>query len=1192
MRELLLTHLFDRTAVIALVDYEKYTVSVKKLDIEDPSLETGDLSELMKSGKLKLYRSKELLDLRRDAWLAYDPDRGCLAVNCYGEVINKPASEYFANLAKGTGYYRRETTDRTYKPKLLGNQPTSFYKTLKEIEKKHGSSIKDPAVQKEVMDRTGIKIEYSAERTSWTSYESCNLNLYGQTIDRFDMSADTQTITLNLDSGHIEMVWLDGPEKVSLNASEMSSAGILKISHRVKELMCRYLHGNDCIHPELTTDAENCALESLIGYNRFDADLSAFKNLKHYTRCWTNSNSSYFEPLNLILNDREGKEFRECFTGVDIKTLIPHADGSGTLDLTGISDITQSFLRFTGVSFISGVVAGDVTGSFLSEEFNGKFEVTVRDTIGSFGYRIQARHTYSSTEKTPPKYKPEGIVKIEAASHEYPKGDKRGWGELTLGSSGKDSVDYWKQEHHLHYQGGKVRKLYISLDKDIDFHVHAPVAECSVSGGWSLKSEEKKDPVFNSPVSKLTRGSFPYPNVADYDDKCFANTHFRHTHTCVIPEGVESIGARAFYSTSGLDYIVVPKSCISIGAAAFSEAKSGTSDLSVICVYRDTYGHRWSKGKNLKIKVIDSLDDIPKPTSTKTEGDFLAAFVDTPVWADKSKPFVAKLLTMGTADLMAYIKPVSSLSGDIVKFFNTEYNSKERTKTDKGGNIIQLDLATKGADGPCPDGHISRYLLHAGTLQAIYGSNTDLLDIEVLSRFNWTPTRCFGVMLWEGSPKIDSFYGGKGRIRIYLKDNEVYYVGCGYLYEQRLSVDTSPQEVLSVDTLIGPDVEGRLTVGSAWASKHTSVKVHGEDFKDDARARFVQFLHDGMVYLEVSEAASSGRIRIKEHKVYDIVNDKIYKFSATNEDLGTYRGEVSKDKLREISGFNRSEEACLAEDTVKISKAEVAPPAFELEYCRKNPPFDLYGQNPRVDSFIKLLSKSGLVRKATQSTFENRLAPYTSTHKLLADGTILEAGKTAGGYTYMIGFRHKGKFYGFEAAFDFLKFIDLMDSRIQGLKAYPNPESGYLNLTNDADLFAVTPVPVLSDYYSDNRKQRQTGIFMAFDLMSGKLVLAYGDTYDTCVICSFASAKDARKFYTDFGSKLFALPDSHFASSFKSSIYIHTEDDQRSVVSMHPHSGSERITNSLLALGGREHLPSHTKDKSVFSETILRYGRI
>ena len=177
----------------------------------------------------------------------------------------------------------------------------------------------------------------------------------------------------------------------------------------MKKLACRTSHSNEVEHPLLITDAENCALEHLEGYRRSDADLSIFKNLRSYRHCWQNYNSSKVLPLNVTLNNLDDKEFEESFIGVEIQTLLPHADGSGTFDLTGIKNMRECFHRFSGVNHICGRVTEDIVTSFISEEFAGTFDVTMRMVVGSLriGAKIGFR-TISIWKKSRLKHNPKG----------------------------------------------------------------------------------------------------------------------------------------------------------------------------------------------------------------------------------------------------------------------------------------------------------------------------------------------------------------------------------------------------------------------------------------------------------------------------------------------------------------------------------------------------------------------------------------------------------------------------------------------------------------------------------------------------------------------------------------------------------------------------------------------------------------
>ena len=134
---------------------------------------------------------------------------------------------------------------------------------------------------------------------------------------------------------------------------------------------------------------------------------------------------------------------------------------------------------------------------------------------------------------------------------------------------------------------------------------------------------------------------------------------------------------------------------------------------------------------------------------------------------------------------------------------------------------------------------------------------------------------------------------------------------------------------------------------------------------------------------------------------------------------------------------------------------------------------------------ITLLSKSGFVKKITQSVFESKVSPYTAKRKRLEDGTLMCWGPATNGYTHVIAFQPPSdKFYGFEAAFDILKFVELMDSRVQGLSEYPNPDRGYMNIVNNDDLCrnSVEVECGRSTANVNDDHQQAERLFIAFDL--------------------------------------------------------------------------------------------------------------
>ena len=59
-----LTHLIDEIATIALVDYDKCEVAVKRFMLKTQH-ESGEIAKLIKAGKMRLYRNAEHIDVQR-----------------------------------------------------------------------------------------------------------------------------------------------------------------------------------------------------------------------------------------------------------------------------------------------------------------------------------------------------------------------------------------------------------------------------------------------------------------------------------------------------------------------------------------------------------------------------------------------------------------------------------------------------------------------------------------------------------------------------------------------------------------------------------------------------------------------------------------------------------------------------------------------------------------------------------------------------------------------------------------------------------------------------------------------------------------------------------------------------------------------------------------------------------------------
>jgi hypothetical protein len=509
----------------------------------------------------------------------------------------------------------------------------------------------------------------------------------------------------------------------------------------------------------------------------------------------------------------------------------------------------------------------------------------------------------------------EGIIHITLSSHPDTLTSK-GYAVSTAYNGA-----YYSQTWNINSEYGfVVPGLHLSLGGGVSVVINCGVTNLYVSGVGGDAVACKNRVTVIGHVDTLVRGEYPYSNVRTYGKGCFRQTSFVGERVVVLPDGLETIIDRAFYRVHGAEYIVVPRSVEYIGSAAFSECRYG-GGLTTLCVYRDSYGERWAKGKKLSILVIDSLDDIPAPMVVETDKDFIAAFAGPLSGADKSKPFVARLLLSGRVDIMQYIVPVAEIPDDALQFLSESAETDPRTFMD-------------GAKG---------LLLWASSMHDIYGSRLELLQKKILRAHTWSVREDCGVTCWIGilSASLDDedgrrFTERRRRLVIIASGRSVIYVGCAQtrgnafyrvesgvyvpVYEDKYAIGS----VMSAALLLTPELEGGLIAYGkmTYANRPTrlggNVAVHGEQLRGDARTECNRFLWDDLAYVSVRKGQHSGREHEYISYLYSVETRKIYRFvalahiKAINE-LGMYRGEVSVDQYivenkAEFDGTRRYED--------------------------------------------------------------------------------------------------------------------------------------------------------------------------------------------------------------------------------------------------------------------------------------------
>ncbi|GHU93176.1 hypothetical protein FACS1894208_02140 [Clostridia bacterium] len=1150
MTELVLTHVDGRSdgeALVALVDYDAYTASVKRVKFTGPYKESPELGPLLASGKLRAYRE----DLRSSnyAWLAHDTERGCLSVDNGGMVGCYSLRQYTLSLTSG-----RYRSSGEYNPKrLTAGESGSFYQAVSEIMSRRGADILDLGVRDEIADTLGVCIEKdtSDERTLGLTVTACGLRL-----DKLEVSASHKHVTLAVRGGTLDELYLTDASQITLYSESEGSVGRLYVDDSVSSIQ---FASEDTSTAELCPKTNNCGLQRLDGYNRSVADLSRFSRLNDFEGCWNTPSNNASVPINVALPGAVDTIFTKCFRNVIIKGLYPYRDDAGNLVLNGMSRVDKSFCGCTGLKSISGY-AGTIFRSFISIKFAGHIDVDSNSVVLSFGYHLGETRYETTPERSSLTTNPTGTIRVLFKSV-VPSRD---------GSGDERQSSFSFKTHDF-----GVSFIPYALATEIDMDSTVPMSKLDLDLGegtsvtvkhavhaLNVRREVGATLTLDAPVAKLIKGDFPYANIRRYDANCFSGKSFKRTHTLVLSEKLLEIGDRAFYQAGGIDYLVLPRSLELVGTAAFSEFSGNAGKLATICVYRGSYGETWAKGKKLKILGIDSLDDIPHPTSAEGETDFIAAFVETPLWAEKSKPFVAKLLYGETVDITDYLTSVGEMPEPVAQYLDSVCTPTGLTE----GEIL-------------PEDTVCALRTEATVLDGVFGSRMELLNLELMKNYQWTALRAHDTVAYKGRPIYTIPVGGPEEFRVYVREGRVLYVGCATLWGD---MGVSPRKVSPVANLLGPEQEGRLFVD------RLGVTVHGERLQGEAgaKARALFYGAGGLLRIAQVVTASSGKNQERTNFFYDVVSRKIYKFTTQNvEALGTYHGEVSEAEFRTVYSSSRTptrilEDACLTGIVVPKVAETPAPPCFEAEYARTHKRFDLFGERPQVASFIELLSRSGLVKKVPEGEFNRRVC--ISRRHQLVDGTKVVAGVNSFAVTHLIGFYAKEKFYGFEAGFDPVAFAAKMDGCVSGKTAFTKPERGFFTPVNLEELFCVTPH--VSGYNS-------TDLMLAIDTVSGKLVLAFTENDDTGIVCSFDSAKDARAFYTAYGCKFFSKSSLSKGTRLQDAFIRRFVAGGRPKMDMHPFKGSVRAKNALLAIGHKSPPEGYDDDGILKDSAIMLYCR-
>lgn len=260
--------------------------------------------------------------------------------------------------------------------------------------------------------------------------------------------------------------------------------------------------------------------------------------------------------------------------------------------------------------------------------------------------------------------------------------------------------------------------------------------------------------------------------------------------------------------------------------------------------------------------------------------EFLSAFIELPSWSDKSKSFVAKLLTMGQqVCLRDKIKAVGVLPSDVDRAFKNM--------------LLRLPKAPESAF------EANRLEMWALTLERLYGSDMSLLDVSLLSTLTWQKPRVLGdVVHWKSV--VTGF--GVEILNIFVKGSDVLYVGYDTISEVGKNRHTLSDDlwrgdsVLSYETLLTPSCAGLLDVGGEPLHLMTygAVRVCNESLQIEETDLVTRYLTESMVLLDVSYVEMPFQYTIMTSSYYDVVYDKVHLFKNHNSgNIGMYYGSMS-----------------------------------------------------------------------------------------------------------------------------------------------------------------------------------------------------------------------------------------------------------------------------------------------------------
>jgi hypothetical protein len=1080
---------------LALVDGESFSVSVKQIH--------GDayVAELLKNDRARQYSGTSpkipvAIDYTRGVLFVSETGGGVMTFSEFLNEYENYESEWRVAQLRG---YTRACTSAQRLAEMHATEPkweikridTSFYACVRAFENAYGVSLFGKCavgvtLREKLFAFTGADI-YKGENTTFVMITPSMLH-----IDRIDvLMAGDKSVVLEIrayGNSSIKELYTSA-ESVTLRGTHgTTQIDSIFLGTQAQTLI---LEGIDCKRLSCNGMSE---LKSLNGLSGEIGGLGRFTKLTKFENCWNGSEKNLCRPY-VEFTDTDGLEFKNCFNYCDLSMVLPFAKQGGAFDITGIESITRSFCECTGFKTVTGRAGVIEHSFFLNESYDGcTFNVVTQKFHKSF---CGESWDY-------------GYVCILACDEDV---------VLTLNIDTSQIFNCVEFIFDIDDEYESVTKPTIakidvaiadSHEGVIDLRINVPVHTARLSVPTHVDVELRGN------IQRLLKASCVLKDVVQYGPSCFVNVAFQDTHILELDDTLEFIGQWAFARTKNISNIVIPRSVTYIGSGAFTDAMSSTGVETIICVYRGSYAHEWSRKKRLRVLVIDCVSEVPPRTPDEAPSDYAAAFVDIPEWAKKSAGFLARLKLAEFVDVQARFVAAGEISAESLDYLHAEAITEPSVHL---ARMAPFSKDTrKGSLFSESEGYYVRWESMAHAYNRVFGSNLEFLDI--LDRFKWTKFVARNIIYWRGEPLAVTH--GASSVEMYTKGNKLLYVGCARVNMIRggETVLEPFSKVLYSTSVIGPELNGKLVLAPSLRLG-VAVTVFNEPITGEYANKVLDFFNDGTML--VHKARGEINTTLLTLYKYSLVGDTIYKFSQDSKGDEFFIEEISvEDFQAEIKPQIKSAEAKLL--ALPLIAPFLEAPVCEADICfemESRPLFALHSETPDIDGFLEFLLKSSLTRRAS---VRDGIAGMRVIAQNAKGDKIVQSESATRTKTFVL---KDGKTYGFVSVINPVNLAYHLD-KINACAVVKRPVE-YNEKLEAADVFVISQVnsTVAAGLAASTA-------VAAFDLARRKLVFGrpFYYTRNTPPIKAFKhmevlfaldSVEDLKAYYASFGESIFKI---------------------------------------------------------------------